>query len=125
MTHIGDGKVRFVAEAKAEGNNNTGDTIIGEAMILDGNWHNVRFVYYKNGTDSVLAIYVDDVLVGVEAGIYYFMQSAVTQSSPITSVDWRVKPYESSDATEATYYFDNISFTYAGPIPEVIPELAN
>jgi hypothetical protein len=52
-------------------------------------------------------------------------ESAVTKSTVIKEVNWRIKPYNpSGDATAATYYFDNVGFRYAGPIPEVIPELA-
>ena len=124
MTHTGDGVVKFTAEIGGSGGGNGGD--IGSATILDGKWHHIRFVYYKNGTDSALAIYIDGALIGARANTYYMTESAVTKSAPVKEVTWRIKPYvPSGEATSATYYFDNVGFRYAGPIPEVIPELAN
>ena len=127
LTHTGDGVVKFHAESggKGGGNDGKGNQSLGEATILDGQWHHIRFVYYKNGTDSATAIYVDGNLIGAKANIYYMTESAVTKSTVIKEVNWRIKPYNpSGDAIAATYYFDNVGFRYAGPIPEVIPELA-
>ena len=123
LTHTGDGVVSFNAETGGSGGGKGG--LIGSATLLDGKWHNIKFVYYKNGTDSALAIYVDDELVGAKANIYYQTKGAVTDIVPINKYVWRIKPYApSGDATSATYYFDNVSSLFKGPVPEVIPELA-
>ena len=48
-------------------------------------------------------------------------ESAVTKSSVVSEIVWRVKEYvapEGSEATNTTYYIDNMGFRYAGDLPE-------
>ena len=119
LTHTGDGNVLFHAETGGKGGGKGGD--VGRAKILDGNWHNVKFVYTKNGEDSSLSIYVDGECIGTRNNCYYMTESAVDKSAVVTTVTWRVLKYapaEGSDATSATYYVDNIGFRYAADLPQ-------
>ena len=95
----------------------------GKTLMLDGEWHNLRFVMYKNGADSVYALYVDGELSGI-GNYYHNPTTCVNNSTVITSVSHRIKGFAPLDTavTSASLYFDNIALVYTGDIPEDIPD---
>ena len=122
FTHTGDGLVTIFSETGGT-KPGVGGNIATNVELLDGAWHNVRFVVYKNGTESAISLYVDGEYVTTKNNIFHNYGSAEGTTSPITTVTWRIKEYVPSDgeATSGTYYFDNIGFRYAGDLPETIP----
>ena len=96
---------------------------LGTVKLLDGEWHNLRFVMYTNGVDSVYACYVDGKLSGI--GNYFNgYKACVTNRVTTTYVYHRVSSFDPADTavTTANLYFDNVGLRYVGEIPEVIPD---
>ena len=122
FTHTADGLVTINSETGGTKPGKGGNIAEG-VKLLDGEWHNVRFVVYKNGTESAVSIYVDGELAGTKSNIFHNYGSAEATTSAITTVTWRIKEYVPADdtATSATYYFDNMGFRYVGELPETIP----
>ena len=122
FTHTADGLVTVYSETGGTKPGKGGNIAEG-VKLLDGAWHNLRFVVYKNGTESAVSLYVDGELAGTKSNIFHNYGSAEATTSAITTVTWRIKEYVPADdtATSATYYFDNMGFRYVGELPETIP----
>ena len=124
LNHKGNGIVEITSDVDGKDPGKGG--AFGRVTLLDGHWHNLRFVMYKDGRDSVYALYVDGELVGIN-NYYHNIASCVTNQRPITVISHRVQRLVSSDesVTSANYYFDNMNLYYLGDIPEIIPDWTN
>lgn len=96
---------------------------LGTVKLLDGEWHNLRFVMYTNGTDSVYALYVDGALSGI-GNYYHGIKACVINRVVTAETRYRIKPFAPQDAsvTTADLYLDNIGLRYVGDIPDDIPD---
>ena len=118
LTYKDDGNVYFQTEQRG-GDHGGKKGVFGTAKILDGQWHNVKFLYEKNGANTYLSLYVDGALVK-RINTYYQDASTVVDSKVPDSIAWRIKEFTPADdtATEMTYYMDNVNYYYVGTIAE-------
>ena len=121
LVHKGDGNVTITSDVDGSDPGKYGT--FGTVKLLDGNWHTLRFVMYKNSTDSVYALYVDGELLGI-GNYYHNVKACVTNQYKGSYVAHRIKAWNPADGTteSAAYYFDNMYFAYLGDIPEDIPD---
>ena len=123
LKHTTDGNVYITSDVDGTSGNTGKGGSLGTVKLLDGEWHNLRFVMYTNGADSVYALYVDGELSGI-GNYYHGIYACVTNVVAITNTLHRIKTFDPQDTTVTTanLYFDNIGLVYVGDIPADIPD---
>ena len=117
-----DGTIRITQDSKSAEEGQSA-TLYTESLssgklptnaLANGKWHNLRFIVECNGLDSYVHLYIDGVKKG--GGATYFYDDAVTHTTPIKSVTWRVHEDLYSEASDVNLYFDDMYLVYAGEL---------